>query len=138
MAGPHQINPNRLTRTDQIAQRLLLIARHPDRMKLPRQQQPGEQLGVTTIGLHAVPRRPGDLARRRHDTLNATPSELSREPVPGRACLIRDPHRAGQPDTEPGRRSTSPPIANDRNSPLSASSTAATIFVACTSKPTRF
>ena len=56
MTGAHQIDADRLTRADQVAQRLLLIARHPDRMQLTGQQQPGEKLGVTSVGLDAVPR----------------------------------------------------------------------------------
>ena len=35
MAGAHQIHPHRLLRADQVTQRLLLGAGHPDRMSLP-------------------------------------------------------------------------------------------------------
>ncbi len=99
----HQVHPHRLTRADQVPQRLLLSARNTHRMQLPGQQQSHQQLGVATVGLDAVPGRPGDLARRRDDTLNATPGELARQPVPGRPRLIRDLHRTGQPRTEPRR-----------------------------------
>ena len=50
-----------------------------------------------------------DLRRRRHHTLHATLRELAREPVPGRAGLIRDPHRPRQPSAEPGRRASRRP-----------------------------
>jgi hypothetical protein len=66
----HQINPYGLASTDQVTQRLLLIARNPDRVQLPSHQQPREQLRVTTIGLHTVPARARDLARRRDHTLH--------------------------------------------------------------------
>jgi hypothetical protein len=35
MPATHQINPDRLTRTHKITQRLLLGPRHPDRVQLP-------------------------------------------------------------------------------------------------------
>src|SRR5207248_5396062 len=43
----------------------------------------------------------------------------------------------GRPAQNPAAARTSPVIANAFNSPVSASSTAATIFAACTSRPTR-
>ncbi len=136
MPTAHQVNANRFASADQVAQRLLLIAGNPDRVEFPRQQQPDQQLGVPKIGLDPIAARPRDLARRRHDALHATLGELARESVPRRPGLIRSSHRTRQASAEP-RRPESPFIRNVRNSPLSASSTAATIFVACTSKPTR-
>jgi hypothetical protein len=99
----HQINADRLTGTDQVTQRFLLIARNPDCVKLAGHQQPGEQLRVATIGLHAVPARARDLARRRDHTLHATLRELPREPVPCRAGLIRNARRPRQPRAEARR-----------------------------------
>jgi hypothetical protein len=99
MTGAHQIHPDRLAGADQVAQRLLLIARNPDRMQLPRQQL-HQVLRVPTIGLHPIPARARDLARRRHDALDAALGEIAREPVPSRAGLIRDPHRPRQPGAE--------------------------------------
>jgi hypothetical protein len=40
MPATHQIDPDRFSGANQIAQRLLLAARHADRMQLARQQQP--------------------------------------------------------------------------------------------------
>ena len=100
MSAAHQIHPHRVTSTNQIPQRLLLIAGNPDRMKLAGQQQPHQMLGVATIGLDPIPARARDLARRRDHALHATPGELAREPVPGRASLIRHPHRPRQPRAE--------------------------------------
>jgi hypothetical protein len=56
MPGAHQIHPDRLPGADEIAQRLLLGPRHPDRLQLAREQQPDEVLSVTTIGFHPLPR----------------------------------------------------------------------------------
>ncbi len=42
----HQILAQRLPGADQIAQRLLLVTRHPHRVQLAGQQQPGQQLRV--------------------------------------------------------------------------------------------
>jgi len=100
VSATHQIHTHRLPRADQITQRLLLEPRHPDRVQLACKQQPDQQLGVTTVGLDPVPRRPRDLARRRDHTLHATLRELTRQPVTGRARLIRSTHRPRQPSTE--------------------------------------
>ena len=89
------------------------------------------------IGLDLVAGRARDLRRRRDHTLDPALRELARERVPGRAGLVSDPDRSRQPGAEPGRRRVSPFIANDLSSPVSASRTAATIFAACTSRPTR-
>jgi hypothetical protein len=90
----HQIHPHRITRANQVPQRLFLIARHPDRVELPGQQQPHQVLGVSTVGLHAIPTRARDLARRRNDALDPALCELARQPVTRRPGLIRDPHRS--------------------------------------------
>ena len=105
MTRTHQIHADHLPGTDQVTQRLFLEPRHSDRVKLPGQQQPDEMLGVTTIGLDPLPRRPGDLARRRDHALHAPLDQLPREPVPRRTGLIRDPYRPRQPGTEAGRPS---------------------------------
>ena len=52
--------------------------------QLARRQQPDRQLGVTTIDLHAITRRPGDLARRRDHAPHAAPVQLARQAVAGR------------------------------------------------------
>jgi hypothetical protein len=95
--APHQVDTDRFASTNQVTQRLLLIARNPNRMQLPGQQQPDEVLGVATIGLDPIPRRAGNLARRRDHALHTTLGEFTREPVPSRASLIRHPHLPRQP-----------------------------------------
>ena len=80
MPAAHQIHPHALARADQVTQRLLLGPRNPNRVQLAGQQQPDQQLGVTPVGLHAIPRGPGDLARRRDDALHAALRELARSP----------------------------------------------------------
>jgi hypothetical protein len=134
----HQIDPDLLTGADQVPQRFLLIARHPHRVQLPREQQPHDQLRVAAIGLHPVPRRPRNLRRCRHDTLDPTLRELASEPVPRRTGASYATRTGrGNPAQNPAVLLTSAVIAKNLSSPVSASSTAATIFVACTSKPTR-
>jgi hypothetical protein len=70
MPAAHQIHPHAVTGADQVAQGLLLIARHPDRVQLAGQQQPYQMLGITAIGLHPIPARARDLGRRRDDALD--------------------------------------------------------------------
>ena len=137
MPTAHQIHPDRVTRADQVTQRLLLIAGNPDRVQLARQQQPHQMLGVAAIGLHAIPARPRDLARRRDHTLHATLDQLARQPIPGWAGLIRHPHRPRQTRAEPGRPRGLAVHRERLQLPGLGVQTAATIFVACTSRPTR-
>jgi hypothetical protein len=61
MPGAHQIHPHRLASAHQVAQRLLLGPRHPDRVQLAGQQQAGQMLGVTAVSFDPIPRRPRDL-----------------------------------------------------------------------------
>ncbi len=96
MPGAHQIHPHALARADQVTQRLLLALGHPDRMQLPRQKQPDQMLGVSPVSLHPVAQPARDLRRRRHHIVHAPLGELAREPVPGRAGLIRNPYRSRQ------------------------------------------
>lgn len=63
------------------------------------------------------------------------PGELTCEPVPGRASLIRDLDRPRQPGAQPAAARISPFISKNRNSLVSASRIAATILLACTSRP---
>jgi hypothetical protein len=72
-------------------------------VQLAGQQQPHEMLGVATVGLDTVPRRPGDLARRRDDALDLPASKLARQPIAGRPGLIGGAHRPRQPGAQPGR-----------------------------------
>ena len=112
---------------------------HPDRVQLPGQKQPGEHAPRHARSVFTLsPRRARDLRRRRHHTLHPAFRELARQPVPGRAGLIRDPHRSRQPGAEPGRRQRLAASSKRTSArPFSASNTAATIFAACTSRPTR-
>ena len=103
MPSSHQLHPDRVAGTNQVAQRLLLIAGDPDRVKLARQQQPHQMLGVATICLDTIPAGARDLARRRDHALHAALGELARQAVARRTGLVRHPHRLGQPRAEPGR-----------------------------------
>ena len=93
-------------------------------------------LGVTPIGLDPIPRPARNLRRCCDHALHTTPRELARKPVPRRAGLIRGPRRTRQPRAKPGRRHRLTAHRKPESSPVSTSNTAATIFVACTSKPT--
>ena len=83
VTAAHQIDADRLPCAHEAAQRLLLRARDPNRVKLAGQQQPDEQLRVTAIGLDPVARRARNLRRRRDDTLDAATGELARKPICG-------------------------------------------------------
>ena len=102
MPAAHQIDPDRLPGANQIPERLFLAARHADRMQLARQQQSREQLRVPTIGLDPLPRPARNLRRRRDHALDPPARKLPRQAVPGRARLIRHPHRPRQPGAESG------------------------------------
>jgi hypothetical protein len=54
-------------------------------MQLPGKQQTHEVLGVTAIGLHSIPARARDLARRGDHARHPAPRELTRQAVPRRA-----------------------------------------------------
>lgn len=136
VTAAHQINTDSLARPDEIAQRLLLGAGYPDRVQLARPQQPHEQLGVATIGLHAIPGRPWDLARRRDDTPHVASMKLAREPVPGRTGLIRRA-RPRQPRAQPGRLVDVTAQREELQLPGLGIEHRPTILVACTSRPTR-
>jgi hypothetical protein len=58
--------------------------------------------GVAAVGLDALARRARDLARRRHNALNAAARELARQPVARRPGLIGGTHRSRQPGAQPG------------------------------------
>ena len=94
-------------------------------------------LGVTPIGLHPIPRR------------RAESSSAPRPRTPHHAARARaQAHTpSGQPHTPPAPAAAAPrktqqpppphhPSQTQESSPVSTSNTAATIFVACTSKPT--
>lgn len=93
----HQIHPDRLPRG-------------PDHPKfsssgpgtragygLAASNRPHQLLGVTTVGLNAIPRLAWDLARRRDLALHTTLDRLAREAVPRRSGFIRYAHRRGSP-----------------------------------------
>jgi hypothetical protein len=107
----HQIDADVLARPDEVTQRLLLGARHPDTVQLARQQQPGQVLGIAAIGLDSVARRARDLPRRADQTVHAAALHLAREAVASRAGLIGRAHRARQARAEPRR------LAHDTGQP---------------------
>ncbi len=137
MPRPHQLATRVLARPHQIAGRLLVRLRHPHRDQLAEPQQPRQPLRVATVGLDPVRRRPRDLRRRRHRARDPGRRARTREPVPGRAGLIGDPHRRRRTAaaTRPSPPAASAP-ADSAAHPLAASSTPATTLRACTSNPT--
>ena len=96
LPGAHQITAHVLPRADQIAQRLLLDRRHPDRVQRVDHQQAQHPLGVTLVCLELVLRGPLDLPRRRHHAPDPRRYERPRQPVPRGPGLVRRPRRAGQ------------------------------------------
>jgi hypothetical protein len=97
---PHQVAADVLARADEVAQRLLLDARHPDRVQPADHQQPQQALGVAPIGLDPIARRPRDLSRRRDETPDAGRLERPRKPEARRPGLIGHPRRARKPGAE--------------------------------------
>ena len=117
LPGAHQIAADVLPRADQIAQRLLLDRRHPDRVQRVDHQQPQHPLGVALIGLDLVLRRALDLPRRRHHAPDPRRLQRPREPVPGRARLVRHPRRARQLARNSTTFAVSPGSLHERSSP---------------------
>ena len=81
---------------DQIPGGFLLHAGNRHRHDLAQMQQPGQMPGVAGIGLHPIPRRPLQLRRRRHHTLDPRPNQAPGQPKPGRARLVGHRHRPRQ------------------------------------------
>ena len=102
--GAHQIFTQLLPGANQIAQRFLFLAGHPDRVKLAGHQQPHQMFGIPQIGLHPVARRAWDLRRRRDHAPDTAPGQFARERVAGRSGLVGRPDWARQPCAERCRR----------------------------------
>ena len=96
LPGAHQITSDSLPGADDIAQRLLLAARDPDRVQSVDHQQAQHPLGVALIGLDLIRGRPLDLPRRRDHTPNPGRVQRPRQPVAGRPRLIRGARRTRQ------------------------------------------
>ena len=135
LAGAHQINAHVLAGSHEIAQRLLLDGRYPDRVQRIDHQQPQHPLSVTLVSLDLVLRRALDLPRRRHHTPNARRLQLPGEPIPRRPRLVRHPRRTGQLRQELHhlRGLTRQPART--NLAGAASSVTASTLRACTSRP---
>jgi hypothetical protein len=100
VARPHQIAADVLAGAHQVAQRLLLRDRHPDRVQPADHQQTHEPLGVSLVGLDAVLRGALDLARRRDHTFDPGPVQRARQLKPRRPCLVGRADRSRQPSQE--------------------------------------
>src|SRR3954471_4465611 len=94
-------------------------------------------LSVAAIVLDFVAGRARDLRRRRDHAFDPALRKLPRERVPSRTRLVGGPDRSRQSGAQGRRPAFSPLSTNIPSSPVSASRTAATILVACTSRPTR-
>src|SRR5205085_98753 len=66
MPGPHQITASVLTSAHEITRGLLLRLGHTYRGYLTQPQQPRQPLGVPTVGLDPISRRPDPRRRRDH------------------------------------------------------------------------
>src|SRR3954452_9408057 len=137
LSRSHQIQAQCLPGANEIAQRLFFGARDADRVQLAGEQQPDEMLSVAALVLDLVAGRARDLRRRRDHTFDPALRELARERVPSRTRLVGGPDRSRQSGAQGRRTAFSPLSTNIPSSPVSASRTAATILVACTSRPTR-
>jgi len=102
MPGAHQIAAQILTRTDEVAQRLLLDARDRHPMQLPGRQQPHQALGIATVGLDAVTGPARDQPRRADHAIDPGRRQAPRQHEPGRARLIG---RADRPRQRGRKRS---------------------------------
>ena len=114
MPAAHQVHPHRIPRADQVTQRLLLIARNPDRMQLAGQQQPDEMLGVTrrsVLTLSPLARGILEGAATTHSTPRLASSRASPYPV-GPASYAARTGR-GSPAQNAVAFAFSPLIAND-------------------------
>ncbi len=138
VAGTHQIATEIVDRAYQITEALIRGRRHEREPQFPGGQQPHEADRIAAVGLDPVPRtfrdRPG-----RHD-LHHDPSLARRahQPEPGRPGLVDRTHPRSELPQEP-RPTALAPTRNrrSRSSPLPRSSTAACVWRACTSRPTR-
>jgi hypothetical protein len=95
VTGPHQITAGILTRPHQITRRLLLRPGHTYRGDLTEPKQPRQPLGVPSICLDPVGRRP-DPRGRRHNAADPRTGTRTRKPVAGRPRLVDDPNRRRQ------------------------------------------
>jgi hypothetical protein len=100
LSGAHQIAADRLPGADDIAQRLLLAARDPDRVQAVDHQQPQHPLTIALIGFHPIRARPLDLPRRRDHAPDPGRVQRPRQAIARRPCLIRHPRRTRQQRTE--------------------------------------
>ena len=97
VAAAHQITTHLLTRPGEMTGSLERRRRHHDRLQLPRQQQPREQLRVLAVALDPVTRGPRRLRRRDHLDRHTGSLRSPVQPKPGRARLITATQRLRQP-----------------------------------------
>jgi hypothetical protein len=136
MPGPHQIGAGVLPSPDQIPRRLLSHGRHPHGRQLPNVQQPGQPFGVAPVGLDPIPGRAFQLGRGHHHTAHPGCLERPGQPEPGRAGRIGTATGPGNETVQATTASVASGSRRDHSSPVSRSSTPATIERACTSSPT--
>jgi hypothetical protein len=100
VARAHQIATHVLDRAHQITEVLVGQRWHEGKAQLAGGQQPDQTHGVTTVGLDAIARRPGNRPRRRHAHIDATLDGGAGQAEPRRPRLI-DRARRAQPVEEP-------------------------------------
>src|SRR5450755_2642890 len=137
MASSHQIHPDRVAGADQVAQRPSSSPGTLTACSLPANNNRTRCSASRRSVFTRSPLARGILlgAATTHSTPRLASSRARSYPV-GPASYATRTGRA-KPAQNPAAPSASPLIENVCSCPVSASRTAATIFVACTSKPTR-
>jgi hypothetical protein len=92
VAGAHQVAAHVLNRAHEVAEVLVLDARHEREPKLAGGQQPDQPGGVAAVGLDPVARTLGDRPRRRHSNVDLALARRPGQAEAGRACLIDRAH----------------------------------------------
>jgi len=90
VAGAHPVEPGVLAGAHQVARRLELPRRDPDRLEQPAGVQARKLSGVTGIGLDALARPRGNEPRRHHLAGGPALHQVAVEAEAGRACLVAD------------------------------------------------
>src|SRR4029453_15717295 len=96
MPHPHQVSAGIFTSPHQIANRLDLTLGNGYRGDLTQPQQPGQMRRISCVGLDPVPSWALQLRRRSDHAFHPGLIDRARQPEPGRARLIRHPHRGPQ------------------------------------------
>jgi hypothetical protein len=112
VAGAHQIAAGVLDRAHQVAETLLLDARHIGKAQLAGCHQPRQPLGIATVGLDPIAGSARDQTGRRDTHLDATLGGRTSQPKARRPRLIdrhQRPTKSLQIAQHAKRRTPQPP-----------------------------